>query len=179
MATNDARQTDKAAADKAAADKAAADKAAADYAAKFAAKQKAKPASGPARAVSGSARNILAILRKAGQSAEGLTTEQVRRKAAFAGSATQLRRRIREAQTAAAHGGDLVFTDLAVSVEDLETGEEKLLPRATKRYYVVEKRLADTLPQEMVAWIKTDASDFRFGNDVKSTSRASLTAEYK
>jgi hypothetical protein len=154
---------------------AAADKPVSAFAAKVKAKQEAKAAAGStgSRTIGSVAKGILATLRQAGQAADGLTTEEIRRKIGFPGSATQLRRRIRDAQSVAGQAGDLVLTDMAVSVTD-EDGKEKLLPRATKRYYIVEKALAATLDAETLKTVRDNAVDFRFGTDTKSTSRASL-----
>lgn len=128
---------------------------------------------GTHRAASGNVQVILNHLREHGAQGLALTAEELRRKLHFTGTSTQLRRRIRDAQSVAVGAGDLVYTENAVTVVD-EDGKERALPRATKAYAVIEKAIASTLDAELVAEVKAAALDFRFGRDMKQTSRLSL-----
>lgn len=137
--------------------------------------KKRSSATGTGRASGGSAivRTILGKLRDAGQEGSSLTEAELRKALAFNGTASQLRRRIRDAQEVAAGHGDLVFTESANVVVD-DDGKERALPRATKSYGIVTRELASMLDAEIRQQIKDGSVDFVYGKDVKETSRQSL-----
>jgi hypothetical protein len=116
-------------------------------------------------------RSILTVLRDS--EGASMTEAEIRQTLSFAGTASQLRRRIRDAQEVAANAGDMVFTHSAVTITD-ENGTERNLPRATKAYGIVPAEVAKAAGPEVVKGYREISVDFVFGSDIKETSRQSL-----
>jgi len=115
---------------------------------------------------------ILGLPLTAGTEGNGFTAQELRAKLGYAGSSRALRQRIRDAQQHAGQNGACVWTDAAHAV--VVDGKEIGLPRATKRYFVIAATVAKELPPEVIDGIADSALDFRFGNRMKASSRASL-----
>lgn len=114
---------------------------------------------------------VRAALERAGTKGKGLTAGEVRAALAFNGTSKALRARIRDAQSVAARAGNLVFTDNATSA--VVDGKQVALPRATKRYFVVQKSGADSLSVNALDSIYNRAVDYRYKGRIKG--RLSLT----